>query len=300
MRRHDDPCQPERTSRAVTTGINDRGQILGAYERPDRVVRPFVRDRQGRFTERSGWRQGSSARSARCCFRFSRKAVLREASVGEPRVGTRVVGDSSTRTRARRRTRRGVSLRAAFVQRDAVRPPRPWHGHMLMPDERATQLSHPRCDPEMPAEEVDLVGHDSFVLSAIVDVEVIDAGMDPQLTARSLIRGLDGGAGPGDLVGLGDADEPRAMQRFGVAGRTVGLAEQPSRGSAVAPPRVIADCHDVAPSGLGAGRIDERGLIGLPDGGEVFIGLRSRTHLRRPPPARAGRSGGGDRGTGPG
>jgi uncharacterized membrane protein len=34
-----------------TTGINDRGEVLGAYEGRDRVVRPFVRDRRGRFTE---------------------------------------------------------------------------------------------------------------------------------------------------------------------------------------------------------------------------------------------------------
>src|SRR5262245_62166436 len=33
----------------VTTGINDRGEILGAYEDADRVIRHFVRDRRGRF-----------------------------------------------------------------------------------------------------------------------------------------------------------------------------------------------------------------------------------------------------------
>jgi uncharacterized membrane protein len=34
----------------ATTGINDRGKILGAFEGRDRVVRHFVRDRSGRFT----------------------------------------------------------------------------------------------------------------------------------------------------------------------------------------------------------------------------------------------------------
>jgi hypothetical protein len=34
-----------------TTGINDRGEILGAYEGQDRVVRHFVRDRRGRYAE---------------------------------------------------------------------------------------------------------------------------------------------------------------------------------------------------------------------------------------------------------
>jgi probable HAF family extracellular repeat protein len=33
-----------------TLGINDRGQVLGIYEGRDRMIRPFVRDRKGRFT----------------------------------------------------------------------------------------------------------------------------------------------------------------------------------------------------------------------------------------------------------
>ena len=43
-------CQPCRAARrGRTTGINDRGEILGAYEGRDRVIRHFVRDRKGRF-----------------------------------------------------------------------------------------------------------------------------------------------------------------------------------------------------------------------------------------------------------
>src|SRR6266545_3904325 len=45
------PATPNGQAGTATTAINDRGQVLGAYEGPDRVVRPFVRDRQGRFTE---------------------------------------------------------------------------------------------------------------------------------------------------------------------------------------------------------------------------------------------------------
>jgi uncharacterized membrane protein len=36
---------------SATGGINDRGEILGAYEGQDRVVRHFLRDRRGRHTQ---------------------------------------------------------------------------------------------------------------------------------------------------------------------------------------------------------------------------------------------------------
>src|SRR5215211_224742 len=45
------PASPNGQAGTGTTAINDRGQILGAYEGADRVIRHFVRDRQGRFTE---------------------------------------------------------------------------------------------------------------------------------------------------------------------------------------------------------------------------------------------------------
>jgi uncharacterized membrane protein len=45
------PATPNGQAGTGTTGINDRGQVLGAYEGADRVVRPFVRDRWGRFAE---------------------------------------------------------------------------------------------------------------------------------------------------------------------------------------------------------------------------------------------------------
>jgi uncharacterized membrane protein len=43
------PAAPEGQAGTATTGINDRGEILGAYEGRDRVIRHFVRDRRGRF-----------------------------------------------------------------------------------------------------------------------------------------------------------------------------------------------------------------------------------------------------------
>jgi hypothetical protein len=45
------PAEPDGQAGTGTFGNNDRGDILGAYERPDRVVRHFVLDRKGRFNE---------------------------------------------------------------------------------------------------------------------------------------------------------------------------------------------------------------------------------------------------------
>jgi hypothetical protein len=44
------PATPGGQAGTATTGINDRGQIFGAYEGADRVVRHFVRDKKGRYT----------------------------------------------------------------------------------------------------------------------------------------------------------------------------------------------------------------------------------------------------------
>jgi uncharacterized membrane protein len=44
------PAVPTGQAGTGTLGINDRGQILGIYEGRDRMIRPFVRDRKGRFT----------------------------------------------------------------------------------------------------------------------------------------------------------------------------------------------------------------------------------------------------------
>jgi uncharacterized membrane protein len=43
------PATPGGQAGTATTGINDRGDVLGAYEGRDRVIRHFVRDRTGRF-----------------------------------------------------------------------------------------------------------------------------------------------------------------------------------------------------------------------------------------------------------
>jgi uncharacterized membrane protein len=43
------PLTPDGQTGTSTLGINDRGQILGVYERRDGVVRHFIRNRKGRF-----------------------------------------------------------------------------------------------------------------------------------------------------------------------------------------------------------------------------------------------------------
>ena len=43
------PATPDGQAGTATTGVNDRGEVLGAYEGRDRVIRHFVRDRKGRF-----------------------------------------------------------------------------------------------------------------------------------------------------------------------------------------------------------------------------------------------------------
>jgi uncharacterized membrane protein len=45
------PATPDGQAGTGTLGINDGGEILGSYEARDRVIRHFVRDRKGRFTE---------------------------------------------------------------------------------------------------------------------------------------------------------------------------------------------------------------------------------------------------------
>jgi hypothetical protein len=44
------PAAPDEQAGTATTGINDRHEVVGAYQDRDRVGRHFVRDRKGRFT----------------------------------------------------------------------------------------------------------------------------------------------------------------------------------------------------------------------------------------------------------
>jgi hypothetical protein len=44
------PAIPSGQAGTATLGINDRGHVLGSYERRDETIRHFVRDRRGRFT----------------------------------------------------------------------------------------------------------------------------------------------------------------------------------------------------------------------------------------------------------
>jgi proteasome assembly chaperone (PAC2) family protein len=84
-------------------------------------------------------------------------------------------------------------------------------------------------------EECELVADDGLVFGAVVDVEVIDSGVETQLAVRGAPGGGDGRGRSGDLVGVADADQPWAVQVLGVATWVERAAEQPSRRGAVAP-----------------------------------------------------------------
>src|SRR4051812_21961463 len=92
---------------------------------------------------------------------------------------------------------------------------------------------------EVAEEELDLVRHDRLVRRAVVDVEVVDAGIGAQLSEWGTAGGGDRRAGLGDAVGLADADQPWAMQLPRVPGGSVRPPEQPARGDPVAPARVL-------------------------------------------------------------
>jgi probable HAF family extracellular repeat protein len=55
------PATPGALAGTATTGINDRGEILGAYEDRDRVIRHFVRTKKGRYIEIADPPGGSEA-----------------------------------------------------------------------------------------------------------------------------------------------------------------------------------------------------------------------------------------------
>ena len=55
------PAAPDEQAGTATTGINDHGQILGAYQGRDRGIRHFLRDRKGRFTKLEDPPGGSAA-----------------------------------------------------------------------------------------------------------------------------------------------------------------------------------------------------------------------------------------------
>ena len=133
----------------------------------------------------------------------------------------------------------------------------------------------------MAPEELDLVDDDRLVFGAVVDVEVPDASVRPQLA-------LGGAPRPRRSPGRAErrCRSRRRTPATGSAARGRGRSgcSRPAASRAartVAPARALADRHDVAPARLCPGRVDERGLVRLSDRGQVAAGAAA------PPTSRA-------------
>lgn len=72
-----------------------------------------------------------------------------------------------------------------------------------------------------------MIGDDRLVFRSVVDVEVVDAGIQPQLSVRCASRGGDCCAGVSNLVGGADTHQPRAMQQAGVPSRIERTSQEP-------------------------------------------------------------------------
>ena len=96
-----------------------------------------------------------------------------------------------------------------------------------MPGTSGNATSAPR--QQVTAQERELVAHDCLMWRSVVDVEVVDARVDAQLSQRCSTCRCYRGARLGYLVGLAHADEPRAVQPCRQASRLVRGAEEPTR-----------------------------------------------------------------------
>ena len=81
---------------------------------------------------------------------------------------------------------------------------------------------------EVALEKLEFVGDDRLVLRAVVDIEVVDTWVHAKLTLRGAPRCVDRRRGLGDLIALGDADQPRAVQCGSMADRAVRGTQQPA------------------------------------------------------------------------
>lgn len=64
----------------------------------------------------------------------------------------------------------------------------------------------------MSPEELDLVGDDGLVLGTVVDVEVVDAWVGPQLSQRRLAGSPNRNARRRHPIGLANTNQPGAMK----------------------------------------------------------------------------------------
>ena len=77
--------------------------------------------------------------------------------------------------------------------------------------------------------KLDLVGDHGLVRWSVIDVEMIDAWIDAELTFRGSSRCLDCGARLGNLIVRGDTNEPGTVKGGGMLDWTIGRSQQPGR-----------------------------------------------------------------------
>ena len=73
----------------------------------------------------------------------------------------------------------------------------------------------------MAGKKLDLIRDHCLVGRPIVDVEVIDTWIDPELTFRGQARGLNCRPRLGHLIVRSDANQPGAVKRSGMSDRTI-------------------------------------------------------------------------------
>ena len=70
--------------------------------------------------------------------------------------------------------------------------------------------------------KLDLIRDHCLVGRAVVDVEVIDTGIDAELTLRGLARGVNCRPRLSDLILCSNANQPGTVKRGGMLDRPIG------------------------------------------------------------------------------
>ena len=93
----------------------------------------------------------------------------------------------------------------------------------------------------MALKKFDLVSDHRLVRRPIVNIEMIDARINAELTFRGPARRLDCRPRLGNLIVCGDANQPGAMKRGAVLDRPIWWTQQPRRRDAVPQSGFVAE-----------------------------------------------------------